>query len=267
MHCPFVCEISLCVVLWPCWEVPGGPGRVLATEITRLTWITVSSCFSEALILTWTSLQQFFKHLYTVKINLLLSPRCLVSWGLKESGCHLFLPHEKVKAARSPLESRLDQGAALNTAFSSPSSGRPFTCSGSTECWGCGKAGVCPSALGFGHQSPCEEAEWGLLWAGGTEGFGGQICAAGKSRGAHGLCTACWWMLCGSAVRLGSFVVSFCLNTLWLFSTGNSSLQLISMVKAISHPAAEYCFWCVLCCLERCWFPRCLCPNRRWSLT
>lgn len=103
----------------------------------------------------------------------------------------------KSKGCKSPLERRLDQGAALTTAFSSPSSGRPFTCSGSAECWGLWKAEVCPSALGFGHQSwlcqsPCEEAEGGLLWEGGMEGFGAHICAAGKSRGARGLCTGCW---------------------------------------------------------------------------
>lgn len=32
MHCPFACEIRLRVVPWPCWEVSGGPGRVLAAK-------------------------------------------------------------------------------------------------------------------------------------------------------------------------------------------------------------------------------------------
>lgn len=68
---------------------------------------------------------------------------------------------------------------------------------------------VWPPVLAVPVRMPCEEAEWGLQWAGGTEGFRGPVSVAGKSRGARALCTVCWSMLCGSVVKLGGFVVLF----------------------------------------------------------
>lgn len=77
---------------------------------------------------------------------------------LKEEQCiyherHLSLPYLKVNAAKSPVERRLHQGALSNIAFASASSGRLSPALDPLNVWGCGKAEMCTSALGFGHQS------------------------------------------------------------------------------------------------------------------